>query len=301
MKHQKGLLKFVNLLIAFSLLLMAAGCTPETINPNQPQAVPRPEPPILVVALPIEYQQLLAEYGPYEVASASLAPARVPADCNNLFTHGLRSKRLNDFASHGISVAALFEAISTGQAVIERAGISDANGASLGVLISFGAHKVFMIFGGGITKPTIYPLPWISKGETMKQALDRIFDPVRGTFKQSVEVTAALQQSVRQLAGCVKGLIDKHSVDSVPQGAPEAEPAPEPIPVPAGTPQAEEPGASADKTNSFASTDPDLLNLSPEEVQLLILLGVVVVVAVVVVVVASGGTAALPLVALAAI
>lgn len=261
-----------------------------------------PEPPILVVALPIAYQDLLANYGPYEVASTDLSFARVPVDCNNLFTHGLRAKRVQDFMSHGIDVLALFEAISTGQAIIEKAGISEANGASLGVLITYGSQKVFMIFGGGISKPTIYPLPWLAKGETLSQALANIFDPVKGSFRQAVEITAELTQSVRGLAGCVKDLIQKHIPNTAPQAQPQPVPAPEPVPVPAGTPTAPVPeGAQVNATSSFVTTDAGLLQLDSAEVELLILLGVVVVVAVVVVVLVTGGTAALPLVALAAI
>ncbi len=308
MKHKKAYGFFV-LLVIVSMLV---GCTSPIPGPEQPdvpvlvptgtiEPYPHPEPPVLVVALPIEYSQLLAKYGPYEVASTDASFARVPQDCANLFSHGLRAKRLADFASFGISVAALFEAISKGSAVIERAGISEANGTSLGVLISFGTYKVFMIFGN-ISKPTIYPLPWVSKGETMAQAMENIFGP-SGQFRRAVDVTVELTNSVKQLAGCVNGLIKKNRIDTVtPEAAaPGAIPAPEPIPMPAETPVVPVPeGALVDVSSSFATTNLDLLQFDSAEIELLIILGVVVIVgAVAIACVTTGCLAAIPLVALA--
>ena len=119
-------------------------------------------------------------------------------------------------------------------------------------------------------------------------------------FPKPIDV-AATTAALKNLAGCVSRKLQAEGQTAV-EGQPQAEAEPAKVPVPQGTPTAENvpEGVEVDATSSFASADQALLDLTPEEINTLIVIGVVVIVVVVVVVVATGGTAALPVLALAA-
>lgn len=262
----------------------------ETPGPERP-----PEPPVWILSLPVTPEELATACGPYEVASTSLAPARNADDCANLFRHGLRPKRLKEFAQQGINIAGLFAAMASGEAAFDYMGQSGYDQDMLGVLVSWTGYKIFIVFGGSNT-PTLFPLPFVKKGETMLQALVR----VTKNFPKPIDV-ASTTSALKNLAGCVSRKLQGEGETAV-EGQPQAEAAPAPVPVPEGTPTSESvpEGVEVDATSSFASADQGLLDLSPEEINTLIAIGVVVIVVVVVVVVAIGGTAALPVIALAA-
>lgn len=206
----------------------------------------------------------------------------MPQDCANLFSHGLRAKRLLEFAAAGISVLGVFSGLADGSASIERIQ-TKGDGVIFAALVDYVGQKVLIIFGA-VEKPTTFALPWVEKGETMAQAMERFFG-TKGKFPNplSGEEFAKVAESLRALGGCVKTLLEKHNVDTAQSPIPEA--VDQPVPVPAETPVVPD-GTSNIMTNesqTFATTDSSLLNFTPEEIEILIFLGVVLVVGYVVI------------------
>lgn len=215
---------------------------------------------------------------PAKLASLAPMPAKLPQDCANLFSHGLRPERLAEFAALGIDVAVIFEAIGSGDFSVMHAGL-DANGRDHGFDILVRGVRVLLIFGQ-TKKPTIFPLPKAKIGETMAEAMARLFTGANAKFPNQVEMTAEITAGIKNLAGCVSGLIREHLTGNtrIPR-APDVN-----VDAPTGTPTVE---ATSEMviapSGAFATTDSALASLAPEEIELLIILGVVVVVGVVVI------------------
>lgn len=274
------MLSFKRLVVIALVLALIAGCAPSPVTYDGYQPVPKPEPPIIVISLPISLQEVVARCQPVQVASLSPMPAKLPQDCANLFSHGLRPERLAEFAALSIDVAGIFEAIASGDYSVMHAGNDGGvNGGDNGFDLLVRGVRVLLIFGQ-TKKPTIFPLPKLSIGETMEQAMTRLFTGAKAKFPNPVEITAEVTAGIKSLAGCVSGLIREHLTGKakLPK-APD-----EKVGAPTGTPTVEATSAMViAPSGAFATTDNALANLAPEEIELLIFLGVVVVVGVVVI------------------
>ncbi len=268
---------FKKLVLCVLMLALVAGCTSSPVS-GGPQVSPKPEPPIVVISLPISLQEVVARCAPVQVASLAPIPAKLPQDCANLFSHGLRPERLAEFAALGIDVAVIFEAIGSGDFSVMHAGL-DADGRDHGFDLLVRGVRVLLIFGQ-TKKPTIFPLPKVKIGETMAEAMARLFTGANAKFPSPVEMTTEITAGIKSLAGCVSGLIREHLAGRVrvPQ-APD-----EKVEVPVGTPTVEAPAQLViAPSGAFASNESALASLAPEEIELLIFLGVVVIIGVVVI------------------
>lgn len=287
---------FVSLLLVVTMLLGCAtpmGSQPASVpstttgggEGQQPVAVPKPEPQAWVISLPWDYSTLLAECGKSrEVAATNFVPQMLPQDCVNMFSHGLRAMRLAEFAAAGISVVAVFSAIADGSAHIEKTA-TDSSGKVFSALVDYMGQKIILIFGA-VKKPTTFPLPLVKIGETVAQAMERMFSSQGGRFPNPIPAEKLTQtlEALKSLAGCVSDLLRKHSVDTVPAG-PIPEATDQPVPLPEGTQEVPN-GTSSIVTNqsqTFATTDSELLQFSPEEIEILIFLGVVAIIGYVVI------------------
>lgn len=269
------LIVFKKLLITLIVVSLTACATGPTTGP---EPAPKPEPPIMVISLPVTLNEVLARCEPVQVASLSAVPPALPQDCANLFTHGLRPERLAEFAALGIDVTLIFQAINSGDFSMINAGL-DANGRDSGFDMMVKGVRVLLIFGQ-TTKPTIYPLPKIKIGETMAEAMVRLFTGANAKFPTKIEMTAEITAGIKSLAGCVSGLIKEHmtSGNKLPKAQDEN------VSAPTGTPTVEAPSEMViAPSGAFATTDSNLARLAPEEIELLIFLGVVVVIGVVVI------------------
>lgn len=300
MSNKLKLIAFVVLVIA-SLLLTACGVKPAP-NDGNPLTnvlpIAKPEPPAIIISVPYTLQELAMRCGTAKLASVDFVPSAMPQDCADFMRHGLRAKRLTEFAALNISVEAIMSAIGQGSYEVQNSG---ADGPTTALHMIVNGIRVIMMFGG-VSNPTIFPIPNIKHGETLAESIAKWFTGENARFATPVEVTSEIKETVKALARCVS---DQLKDRLIPE--PIAQPAP--IPVPTAEPVEFSASTMAVNTESTFVVDMSnanagfLTNLSTEEIQVLMLVGTVVVVGAVIIATCgtTGCTATAPALALVAL
>jgi hypothetical protein len=300
MLKSKMYLLFVIMMIT-AITLSACGERPEPNDGNpltNVVAIPKPEPPAIIISVPYTLQELAMRCGTAKLASADFIPSAMPQDCADFMRHGLRAKRLAEFAALNISVEAIMSAIGQGVYEVQNSG---ADGTTTALHMIVNGIRVIMMFGG-VSNPTIFPIPNLKYGETLAESIAKWFTGENARFSTPVEITNQVKDTIMALARCVTDQLRSHSI-------PEPVTSPAPMPVPTAEPVEFSASTMTINTESTFVVDTSnsnagfLTNLSTEEIQVLMLVGTVVVVGAVIIATCgtTGCTTTAPVLALVAL